>query len=148
MAAMSASETPDVTPTPDAAAILTVVVGGQPVLQYDRRKPLAARQRLFLDHMDRDMDRGISLSGARIEQPDLPARARFVAISLLDALDAGNDGLAAASCAYLALRLPELKQVKLDRQQGQAHIDLVFDAHFVPTQTVQFIRPGGQGKPH
>lgn len=144
MAPMSASETP----VSDAAAVLTVVVNGQPALQYDRRKPLAARQRLFLDHMDRDMDAGITLNGARIEQPDLPTRARFVAISLLDAFDAGNDGLAAASCAYLALRLPELKQVKLDRHQGQAHIDLVFDQDYVPTQTVQFIKPGGQGKPH
>ena len=144
MAPMSASETP----VSDAAAVLTVVVNGQPALQYDRRKPLAARQRLFLDHMDRDMDAGITLNGARIEQPDLPTRARFVAISLLDALDAGNDGLTAASCAYLALRLPELKQVKLDRHQGQAHIDLVFDQDYVPTQAVQFIKPGGQGKPH
>ena len=144
MARMSASETP----IPDAAAVLTIVVNGQPVLQYDRRKSLAARQRLFLDHMDRDMDGGITMGGAYIEQPDLPARARFVAISLLDALDAGNDGLAAASCAYLALRLPDLKQVKMDRHQGQVHIDLVFDEHYVPTQTIQFVAPGGRGKPH
>ena len=144
MARMSASDTSQ----SDAAAVLTIVVNGQPVLQYDRRKSLAARQRLFLDHMDRDMDGGITMGGARIEQPDLPARARFVAINLLDALDAGNDGLAAASCAYLALRLPELKQVKMDRHQGQAHIDLVFDEHYVPTQTIQFVAPGGRGKPH
>lgn len=144
MAGMSASEPP----IPDGTAVLTVVVNGQPVLQFDRRKSLAARQRLFLDHMDRDMDGGISMGGAHIDGPDLPARARFVAISLLDALDAGNDALAAASCAYLALRLPELKQVKLDRQHGQTHIDLVFDEHYVPTQTVQFMKPDGRGKPH
>lgn len=125
----------------DAEAVLTVVVNGQPALQYDRRKPLAARQRLFLDHMDRDMDAGLTLNGDRIERPDLPTRARFVALSLLDALDAGNDGLAAATCAYLAMRLPELKQVRLDRREGQAHIDLVFDEHYVPTHTVQFIKP-------
>lgn len=144
MVPMSTSDTP----MPEAAAVLTVVVNGQPALEYDRRKLLGARQRLFLDHMDRDMDAGITLNGARVEQPDLATRARFVAISLLDALDAGNDGLAAASCAYLASRLPELKQVKLDRQQGQAHIDLVFDQHYVPTQTIQFIKPGGPGRLH
>jgi hypothetical protein len=144
MAPMSASETL----MPDAEAVLTVVVNGQPALQYDRRKPLAARQRLFLDHMDRDMDAGITLNGERIGEPDLPTRARFVAISLLDALDAGNDGLVAATCAYLALRLPELKQVKLDRHQGQTRLDLVFDQDYVPTQTLQFIKPGGPGKPH
>jgi len=36
--------------------VLTVVMDGQAVIEYDRSKPLASRQRLFLDHMDRDMD--------------------------------------------------------------------------------------------
>ena len=55
----------------------------------------------------------------------------------------GNDGLAAATCAYLALRLPELKQVRTETRNGQTHIDQVFDKAFVPAQTVQFTRPDG-----
>ncbi|MCK7581418.1 MAG: hypothetical protein MZV65_41165 [Chromatiales bacterium] len=54
-----------------------------------------------------------------------------------------NDSVAAATCAYLALRLPELKQVRADRKDGQLHIDLVFDQPHVHTQTVHFVRPGG-----
>jgi hypothetical protein len=140
--------TTDETSLPEAEAMLAVVMDGQAVLLYDRRKPLASRQRLFLDHMDRDMDSGISVGGARVDQPDLPARARFVALNLVEALEGGNDGLAAATCAYLALRLPDLKQVKADHRDGQVHLDLVFDAPYVPTQTMHFIKPGDRGKPH
>jgi hypothetical protein len=126
-----------------AEQVLTVVVNGQAVIEYDRHKPLAARQRLFLDHMDRDMDGGFSLDGRHESSPDLGTRARFVATTLVEALEAQNDSVAAATCAYLALRLPDLKQVRADNKDGQVLIDLVFDAPHVPVQTVQFTRPGG-----
>lgn len=127
----------------DAGSMLTVVINGQAVIEYDRRKSLAAHQRLYIDRMDRDMDRGFDLEGSYLKSPDPSARARFTAISLVQALEAGNDGLAAATCAYLALRLPELKQVQAKTREGQLHIDLVFDKAHVPVQTVQFTRPGG-----
>ena len=123
--------------------VLTVVVNDQAVIEYDRRKPLAAHQRLYIDRMDRDMDNGFQLDGQHLASPDPLARARFAATSLIQALEAGNDGLAAATCAYLALRLPELKQVRTETRNGQTHIDLVFDKAFVPAQTVQFTRPDG-----
>lgn len=126
-----------------AEPVLTVVVNDQAVIEYDRRKPLAAHQRLYIDRMDRDMDNGFQLDGQHLGSPDLLARARFTATSLIQALEAGNDGLAAATCAYLALRLPELKQVRAESKEGQSHIDLVFDKAFVPAQTVQFTLPDG-----
>ena len=127
----------------DAGSMLTVVVNGEAAIEYDRRKPLAAHQRLYLDRMDRNIDDGFDLDGQHLASPDPLARARFTATSLVQALEAGNDGLAAATCAYLALRLPELKQVRVQTKEGQTHIDLVFDKPHVPTQTVQFTRPGG-----
>lgn len=128
--------------------VLTVVVNGQAVIEYDRRKLLAPRQQLFLDRMDQDMDGGIGLDGNTGSSPDLLARARFVANSLLQALESENDSVAAASCAYLAMRLPELKQVRADSNDGQLHIDLVFDTPYVPVQTVQFIKPPGKNELH
>ena len=128
---------------PDSQYLLTVVMDGQAIIEYDRNKPLAPRQRLFLDHMDRDMDGGFSLNERQETAPDLLTRARFVATSLIEALEAGNDSVAAATCAYLAQRLPELKQVRADRKEGQMHIDLVFDKPHTSTQTIQFVRPGG-----
>ena len=129
-------------------ALLAVVVDGQSVLEYDRRKPLPARQQLFLDHMDRDMDTGITLDGQHIVQPDPMMRARFVANHLLQATENGDDKLAAAACTYLAVRLPGLKQVRADRMEGQLHIDLVFDKPYVPVQAVQFVHPDKSRTPH
>jgi hypothetical protein len=129
-----------------AGPMLTVVVNGQAIIEYDRHKPLASRQRLFLDRMDRDMDSGFSLEGRQETSPDLLTRARFVATSLVQALETENDSVAAATCAYLALRLPELKQVRADRKDGQLHIGLVFDEPHVKTQAMHFVRPdGGSG---
>jgi hypothetical protein len=121
--------------------MLTVVVNGQAVIEYDRRKPLASRQQLFLDHMDLDMDSGFNLDGRQEASPDLLTRARFVATSLVQALEAQNDSVAAATCAYLALRLPQLKQVRAEQKDQQLHIDLVFDQPHAQTQIVQFVRP-------
>lgn len=128
--------------------ILTVVINGEAVVEYDRRKPLEARQRLYLDHMDRDMDSGVPLEGQHQAAPDLRTRAQFVATSLMQALETGNDGVAAATCSYLAVRLPDLKQVRAQSNAGQLVIDLVFDQAYVPTQTVQFTRPGGKNGLH
>ncbi len=128
--------------------MLTVVINGEAVIEYDRRKPLASRQQSFLDRMDRDMDGGIGADGQRGASPDLMARARFVANNLLQALDTQNDSIAAATCAYLALRLPELKQVRADRKDGELHIDLVFDRPYVPVQTAQFVKPPGKHELH
>lgn len=33
----------------DTGSVLTVAVNGQAVIEYDRRKPLASHQRLYLD---------------------------------------------------------------------------------------------------
>lgn len=129
---------------PVSDPMLTVVINGEAVIEYDRRKPLDPRQQLFLDRMDRDMDSGVHLDGHLESSPDFLARARYIANSLIEALDVQNDGTAAATCAYLALRLPGLKQVRADKKDGQMHIDLIFDRPHVPAQTVQFVRPRGK----
>jgi hypothetical protein len=128
--------------------MLTVVINGEAVIEYDRRKPLDPRQQLFLDRMDRDMDSGVNLDGHLESSPDFLVRARFVANSLIEALDVQNDGAAAATCAYLAMRLPELKQVRADKKDGRMHIDLVFDRPHVPAQTVQFVQLRGKDNLH
>ena len=46
--------------------------------------------------------------------PDLSQRTQFAAGNLLHALNAGDEAMAAAMCSYLAIRLPELKQVKIE----------------------------------
>jgi hypothetical protein len=77
--------------------------------------------------MDEGMDAGITLAGEEIKEPDLLARAKFVAGYLSQALFDENEQMIAASTAWLAMRLPDLKQVKIIQDGEQISIDLVFD---------------------
>ena len=120
---------------------LVVVINDVAHLEYDRSKALPDAQRRYLDRMDRDMDRGIDVGSERIAAPDRMQRAQFVALSLIGAVQNGNDALAAAACAWLADRLPELQQVRaLVQDQGTA-VDLVFDKPYVKEQKISFVRP-------
>jgi len=121
--------------------ILAVVINGELTLQYDRAKPLPGQQREYLDRMDEKMDRGIDLNGERIDAPDATARAQLVAMYLIDALQTNNEPLAVAMCSYLAVRLPELKQVKADVAGDEIAVDLVFDKPYTKEVRVEFIRP-------
>ena len=117
---------------------LVVVVNGQAVIEYDRNKRLPGHQREFLDKMDADMQHGIEIGGEHIPIPDLNARAKYVAIHLINAIMNEHDGMIAASCAYLANRLPELKQIKVNEQNEEFSFDLVFDQEYNNAVNVQF----------
>ena len=81
------------------------------------------------------MSQGIALNGSTIAGPDLVQRAQFVAMQLIAALIDSNDQLIAASCAYLASRLPDLKQLKVDENYN---FDLVFDEDYKNQVQVAF----------
>jgi hypothetical protein len=108
-------------------SLMQVHVNGQPQIDYDRTKPLSDKQQEYLTKMDKGMDAGISLAGEQLKDPDLLQRAKFVAGYLSQALFDDNEQMIAASTAWLAMRLPELKQVKIIQDDEQISIDLVFD---------------------
>jgi hypothetical protein len=108
-------------------SLMQVHVNGQPQIDYDRSKALSEKQQEYLDKMDEGMDAGITLAGEEIKEPDLLARAKFVAGYLSQALFDDNEQMIAASTAWLAMRLPDLKQVKITQDGEQISIDLVFD---------------------
>lgn len=122
-----------------SAPALTVVIDGEPYLEYDRGKPLSGHQLESLDRMDRTMDQGVRLGGENIQHPDRVQRAQFVALHLLDAVQAGDDALIAASCAYLANRLPDLHQVKARLAGGAVSAELVFDEPWTKEVAVDFV---------
>ncbi len=117
---------------------LVVVVNGQAVIEYDRNKRLPGHQRQFLDKMDHDMDQGIELGGKKIDKPDLQDKAKYVAVHLINAVVNEQDSMIAAMCAYLATRLPDLKQVKAFEVKDEFSFDLVFDKEHTNTVNVQF----------
>jgi len=119
--------------------MLTVLIDNQSQLEFDRNKALPDNQVAYLDRMDAQMDEGIQLSGDRVGQPDLLQRAQFVAVHLIEALQQGNEALVAASCAWLAQRLPDLKQVKTLLVDGGFSVELVFDEPYATETVVEFI---------
>jgi hypothetical protein len=117
---------------------LVIVINGQAVIEYDRNVRLPGHQREFLDKMDLDMQQGIEISGEQIPNPDLKSRAKYVAIHLINAIVNEHDSMIAASCAYLANRLPELKQIKVNELNDEFSFDLVFDQEYNNAVNVQF----------
>lgn len=123
---------------------LAVVLDGVSQLEYARTTPLGPTQGEYLDRLDRHMDAGIEIGGQHIEQPNLLQRAQFIALQLLQAVQAGNEPVAAATCTYLANRIPELKQVRAFTHGGLLSFDLVFDKAYAKEVKVEFVRPAKQ----
>lgn len=123
--------------------LFVVLVNGESQIEYNRSRPLPEKQLEYLDIMDTKMTKGIVLSGETIADPDPVQRAQFVSMQLIAALMDSNDQLIAAACAYLANRLPDLKQLKVDENYN---FDLVFDEEYKNKVQVAF-SPGDLKSP-
>ena len=126
--------------------ILAIILNDVAQLEYDRNKSLPPQQELYLDKMDAKMDEGILVGETKVSNPDINQRAQFVAGNLAHAILSDNEAMCSALTAYLALRLPDLKQVKItsaqtdsnDGQGSAVSIDLVFDEVYQKQVPVQF----------
>ena len=108
---------------------MVVLVNSEALFEYDRTKPLPENQQQYLDRMDSQMDDGITLGNEAIAKPDPQQRAQFVAFTLITAIQQDNEAVIAAMNSYLAVRYPDLKQVKADTDQNSNKVmfDLIFD---------------------
>ena len=122
------------------ADLMAVLLNGIAQLEYDRSKPLPDYQGAYLDKMDSKMDAGVEIDGTRVQKPDLGQRAQFVAANLAHAIKSNDEAAAAAMCTYLAVRLPDLNQVKIRDSVGGVAIELVFDEAYVKQYPVQFTK--------
>jgi hypothetical protein len=119
---------------------MAVLLDGIAQIEFDRGKPLPDYQGAYLDKMDRRMDsEGIDVDGQRLPTPDPMQKAQFIAANLAHAIVYDNEAQAAAFATYLAVRLPELKQVKLRRSQEGFAIELDFEQDYVKQHPVQFM---------
>ena len=118
--------------------IMAVLLNGIAQLEYDRNKLLPDHQMAYLDRMDAKMDEGILLGNETISNPDQDQRTRFAAANLVHALKTDDAAMAAAMCSYLAIRLPELKQVRIEDVDEQVSIEFVFDEAYRKQVTVDF----------
>jgi hypothetical protein len=121
-----------------SANIMAVLLNGIAQLEYDRNKLLPDHQALYLDKMDKKMDEGILVGDETIKNPNLNQRTQFTVANLAHAIKANDESTAAALCSYLAIRLPELKQVKIEDNEGKFSIEMVFDEDYRKQVAVQF----------
>jgi len=117
---------------------MAVLLNGIAQLEFDRNKPLPEHQALYLEKMDMKMDEGIFVADKRIVNPDINQRAQFIAANLVHAIKSDEEAKAASLCTYLAIRLPELKQVKINDTHEEVTIDLVFDEDYKNQVAVKF----------
>lgn len=118
--------------------IMAVLFNGIAQMEYDRDKALPEQQRQYLEKMDEKMDAGITLGDQAIADPDVNQRAQFVAQSLAQAIKDDKESMAAALTSWLASRMPELKQVKMEEAEAGISIELVFDEEYGNQVAVQF----------
>lgn len=118
--------------------IMAVMLNGIAQLEYDRDRLLPDHQAAYLDKMDEKMKTGILLGEETVTDPDLTQRTQFAAGNLLHALKAGDESMAAAMCSYLAIRLPELKQVKIEERGEQVSIEFIYDQEYRKQVAVDF----------
>ena len=129
-----ASENPD-----QPRDLLVVQVNGTPMLEYDRARALSPKQRASLMMLDEKLDAGILLNGEFVTSPSEQERVEFMAGHLVSALLEDDEGIAAASCAYLAKVLPELKQVQASEKDGAVSIELIFDRDYQEELKMKFV---------
>lgn len=106
---------------------LEVIINNEIIIKYDRNTRLPGKQREFLDIMDIDMDEGIYLNDKRYTKPDMQQRGKYVAMKLIQAIQANDQGMINAMCAYLANRLPTLNQISAEESASDVTINLNFD---------------------
>ncbi len=122
---------------------MTVLVNGIAQVEYRRDVPLVERQRAYLAKMDAQMDNGIPLDGETVDHPDRLQRARYVALTLAEAILQEREAETAATCSWLAERIPDLQQVRIDAgEDGQVRVELIFDRPLENQVKVQFPMPG------
>ena len=117
---------------------MAVLLNGVAQVEYDRGKSLPDYQGAYLDKMDRKMEtEGIDVDGEHILAPDLGQKAQVVAANLAHAIVTDNEAQVAAMTTWLAVRMPDLEQVKLREEEGGFAIELDFEQTYIKQHPVQ-----------
>ncbi len=119
-------------------SMLAVVVNDQLMLEYNRDIPLDDNKLNYINSLDKKFDQGIELEGEKLSNPNVQQRAQFISLSLMEGIMYKDDKMASASLAWLALRLPDLKQVVAQVDHNGTKFELVFDREYKPHVDVQF----------
>lgn len=79
----------------------------------------------FFAKMDKDMDGGWRMGPDYIHEPDLTQRSQIVAERLMLAIENQNDALRTAMAAYIAWRVPDIKELHIDTSGDPSLTEIV-----------------------
>ncbi|MEN8107388.1 MAG: hypothetical protein ABFS22_05210 [Pseudomonadota bacterium] len=106
--------------------ILNVVVEEQ-IYPVDVPARILAEGKEFFGKMDRDMDRGWQMSRDWVDHPDAVQRCQIVGDKMLTAMHNDNKKLLILLAAYILIRVPGVKGIRIDTNGEMLESELVMD---------------------
>jgi hypothetical protein len=103
---------------------LDIFRNGALAYSFDKREGLARMQFAYVQRMDADMDRGISLEGERILSPDHAQRTRYVIGQLLEAVNINDSRAIAMLCRWLAQQVSDLDAIRIEDHGDEVGVEL------------------------
>ena len=112
---------------------VAVLIDGDLELYWDRTVTMNPAQREAVARLEEKLQEGFDVDGVRYDRPDLLKRAQLAASLIPQALQQGNDSLAATALALTCISLPDLKQIQYRRRQDDSwDIAFVSDRCYAP----------------
>lgn len=118
--------------------MLAIVVNDELMMEYHRDVELDDNKKSYLEKLDSKFDQGIELGGQPVPNPNLQQRAQYMTLSLMEGFLYKDDKMTAVSLAWLATRMPDLKQVIAEVDHNGTKFELVFDREYQPHVNVDF----------
>ena len=118
-------------PTTSFEDKVAVLIDGGLELYWDRSVTLTPAQHEAVARLEEKLQEGFDVDGVRYDHPDSLKRAQLAASLIPQALQRGDDSLAATALALTCTSLPDLKQIQYRRRQdGSWDIAFVSDRHY------------------
>ena len=114
---------------------VAVLIDGGLELYWDRTVAMTAAQREAVARLEEKLQEGFKVDGVRYDRPDSLKRAQLAASLIPQALQRGDDSLAATALALACTSLPDLKQIQYRRRQDDSwDIAFVSDRCYAPDE--------------
>ena len=119
---------------------VVVLIDDSLELYWDRTIAMNPSQREAVTRLEERLREGFKVDGVRYDNPDSLKRAQLAASLIPQALQRGDDSLAATALALACTALPDLKQIQYRRRQDNSwDIAFVSDRCYAPEERpVQF----------
>ena len=114
---------------------VVVLIDGGLELYWDRTVTMTPAQREAVARLEEKLQEGFDVDGVRYERPDSLKRVQLAASLIPQALQRGDDPLAATALALACTSLPDLKQIQYRRRQDDSwDIAFVSDRCYTPDE--------------